>query len=238
MLPAFGLPEYEAFGGRPVLSGGRLLPGSYPYPDMETLEEKLRTARDAVLFSEAFARLYRECEEKPGEAVCLEGSFSVLCTLMDPQKVFRAIRRQPEQLRALLRQITDILVIHAERLLAGPVRVLSLADPTAGADILGRKNQRIALEAMTELLRRICPLLRGQCVHLCGRCSADLEAAGFLRRVELPYRGVYEDGVWQTAEREEAQILGNGCLRNRAAYAEGLSAYTFTDDTGRLEKEE
>ena len=230
LLPQSGYAEYAAFGGVPEGERGNLHPGGYPFAGPGELLEKLLCDEASVRESDAFHKLYGQLKElRTGSAaVCLEGPFSVLCMVVRPEDVFRAMRKQPDTIRQVLEAVCGIQTAHAKRVLSAGTRILSVADPIAGADILGPRNYPVAADALLRMIREILPFLDGQAIHLCGRTSRDLENKGRIRREQIECSGTYEECIWQAA-KTGIKLLGNGCLRNRSIRTETITAYHIAE---------
>ena len=230
LLPKSGYVEYEAFGGVPEGEAERTKPGGYPFASPAELLERLLCNEVSVRESDAFHKLYGQLKDlrNGSAAVCLEGPFSVLCMVVRPEDVFRAMRKQPDTIRQVLDAVCGIQTAHAKRLLSAGARILSVADPIAGADILGPRNYPAAADALLRMIREILPFLDGQAIHLCGRTSRDLEDKGRIRREQIECSGTYEECIWLAA-KTGVKLLGNGCLRNRSVRTETIAAYHIAE---------
>lgn len=87
--------------------------------------------------AEVLAACRMLCEK--GEPVVLEisGPLTILNCLMEPHRLFRALRKQPEDMRAVLDRIRSVLQAYICRAEAQGVRWFSFADPLGDVRIVG-----------------------------------------------------------------------------------------------------
>jgi uroporphyrinogen-III decarboxylase len=159
-----------------------------------------------------------------GETTLLKanGPYSVLASLVEPKVFYRWLGREGEAVHRGLETITAGITAYVRAAFAAGITVLSLADPSADAELLGEGRCREFAGAwLMALVEGVLagPESRGKIIHLCPRSSLPLERCGLLQSETRsvadrprPYTRLLE----QAAE-SGITFAGHRCIHSGAA---------------------
>lgn len=139
ILPFCHTIEAKAMGGDIRLgddtAGPR--PGSYVYSSLQEIK------KTSVLENPDAKRLLQSCSElkQQGEMVAfmVTGPISILSSIMDLTTVFKAWRKNPQDLSEAFGIIEEMLLEFVKEISKAGADVISFADPAGNPDILGGK---------------------------------------------------------------------------------------------------
>lgn len=152
-----------------------------------------------------------------GETVILEisGPLTILNALMEPHLIFRALRKQPQQMNAVWEILSDLLldyVLRAEK--AGAI--ISFADPIGSVNILGPKlTEQLTKEFTWPFLLRLARETRPDTlVSLCPKTALALIGSGCAtwESIPLPRLMSYPEALLEA--RGKTKFTGQVCLKN------------------------
>lgn len=217
-IPFCHTVEGEAMGAIVNLGDEKNGPRAKEYI-CQSLEEVL--GLDAIDFSKgriaevikAASALRSEGEEV---VLLLSGPFTILNVLIDPTKVFKVFRKQPEIMEAVFNKLQKELINYVKAMHEVGVRVISYADSSGGLNILGPKFFEKTLELFTvDTLKTISEVIGEEgLVLLCpkttlGLISSERAEWGFIEvNPEATYRKVCMSAIGK------AQFIGETCLQN------------------------
>lgn len=142
------------------------------------------------------------------------GALTLLGALWQPDQIFRTLRKDPEGLKAGLDRLRRDLMIYLRAAIAKGVTLISYADPSGGANIIGPRGKTWLLENFTIPFLNEIPKEWGKqvTVHLCPKTSFALIASGLGRfqAVTLTKAGSYGDAVVERMGKGD--LLGDRCL--------------------------
>lgn len=226
--------ELKALGGKVYWNGETYMSEGYQY---KSIKEMYHLAE--ISYSEEMFRSVFQCLEKTDDnenvMLCVEGSFSVLCSLINMMTVLREYRKEKFMMQQILSNITDILADYIIDALKRNVKIVSLADPVASLGMMGEKCFRdLSGKYMLRLLRKIKPYLNGACVHLCGKSSLDLKNAKLITYERLYYEGKYAKCVMKAAREHEGCVIGNGCINCEKMHTNKIEMVKFDNAVVKL----
>lgn len=218
LLPFCHTLEAERLGANIRLGDGYTTPRG-GQPICHTLEDVLALSeRECPRMEQTLAAC--RLLQAQGETVVfsVSGPFTVLSSLVDLSVVFRGLRREPEQVWAVLDKLRGVLV----RVLCAAAdtgAMVSYADSAGSVSLLGEKY-------MAEIARRFTqPLLRQaqwareekQLLLLCPKTALALVDSGLAHwRVHvLPRPMTYQEAC--VFMRRRASLAGQCCVKNGAA---------------------
>ncbi|MGN0592162.1 MAG: uroporphyrinogen decarboxylase family protein [Ruminococcus sp.] len=204
--------ELIAFGGNIVWNGRRFISGGYMMQNIDEIESLLQLEYQDGLFDQVYACLE---EAAPSDKIllCVEGPFSVLCALIDMLRVVRGMKTHRQLITDVLEHMTDILSQYLIRALQLHVKVISLADPVGSVQLLGRKRySEFCGTYIIRLLKQMEPFLDNACIHLCGKCSTDLENCGLVTSRSEVFHGNYGNAMQYAVQTPSIHVIGHGCV--------------------------
>ena len=225
-LPFCHTAEAEAMGG--LIHDGDEISGPRARESLcSTLEEMLELP-PMDLTTGRIHEILLACGmlREQGETVVLNvsGPLTILDTLLGAEMAFRAMRKKPEQMKAVFWKLGEELLRFMEEAASYGVSMLSYADPLAAPDILGPKLSRQVAEWFTGafLKRAEQRLEKRALLLLCPRTAAPLLEAGLAEWEEvcLPVPVSYGEACAQMVGR--AGITGQMCVHQaKAALRDG-----------------
>ena len=149
-------------------------------------------------------------------ALMISGPFTILNGLMDARYVFRAMKKQPEEMQQVFDRLAGGLLRFIERAIEYQVDIISYADPSGGLNILGPKNTGYMVEHFTyPFLKQAEKTAAGRTqIFLCPKTSFALLGMDKMEWVDVPVDGPmqYVDAVLST--KEQITIAGQMCIKN------------------------
>lgn len=198
-------------------------PGTYPYTKPPELTEKtfdlMHDPRIQALL-EGIGHLNEEMTEYTQEnqsCIILEASapFTILTSLVDPRKVYAAMRKEPELIRNLLQKIAEAELPFLEAALRRGCSVISLADPLGTIAMNGERNYReILAPSVLTILKKMKRHTKKGLIHLCGRMATDLITSGYAVSYPLRTRqyGTYAEQLASVSDDPKIRMIGPGCV--------------------------
>jgi MtaA/CmuA family methyltransferase len=103
----------------------------------------------------------------------LTGPISLASSLVDANVFYKEMRKDPEAVHALLRCLTDELIVFGLKQLEAGADVITISDPSGTGEILGAKQfEAFVLPYLNEITNALTPkAAMGVMVHICGRLS-------------------------------------------------------------------
>lgn len=222
----------EALGAVPTLTltGAWITAPPYQLPGQLPAEIRDDPPRLTAML-EAAAELVRRGNQI---AYSVEGPLTLLCALLSEVRVFTALCK-PEG-RALLGLAENWVSQYTAAAKKRGIQLISLADPVATADILGRRIfSDIYAPALLRLLRRLRTEHPGTPIHLCGKMSQCLLDAGVCSPVSCQPLGArsYGEALGAFCRVGEGAVLGQGCLRHLGETGKELWKLQWRDNDER-----
>ncbi|MDO8142004.1 MAG: MtaA/CmuA family methyltransferase [Candidatus Brocadiales bacterium] len=106
----------------------------------------------------------------PGNLV---GPLSLATSLIDATILFKALRREPEDVHGLLRFLTDNSIRYGEALIKSGADLIVISDPSATGEILGPELfEEFVIPYLNMMIDRMHMLGKPVIVHICGNVSS------------------------------------------------------------------
>lgn len=161
----------------------------------------------------ASAQLKAEGEEV---VLYLSGPFTILNVLVDPTKVFKTFRKNPDVMISVFEKLEVQLLKYVEAMKNVGVTVVSYADSSGGLNILGPKFFEKTMEHFTiKFLDKLSDLLGDDgLVILCPKTTLGLISSGRANWgfVEVSPEMTYQEAVIMA--KGNAKFIGETCLKN------------------------
>lgn len=228
VLPFCHTVEAESLGAAVCYGDGLTAPrvsaASYESP------EDILLAEDFRLDQGRLGEVLKACALLSGRGIPVMlnvcGPLTILNSLMDAQRIYRGIHRQPRIMIQLLSKIRFNLLRYIEAALQKGVSLISYADSAGAVDILGNRLAGKILDWFTlPFLKELEPLTgKGRIVHLCPKTTKMLLGAGKIRfeafvcEEELSY----EESLYSFAQRmKKGSFFGQRCINGGKEKLEG-----------------
>lgn len=218
ILPFCHTVEAEAFGASINLSDGLYGPraAAYAYQSVEAL-----LALPDIDFTQGRIRaVLAACQilKAQGETVALEvsGFLTILNSLIDVTKIFKAWRKEPETVAKIFVKLSDNIDRFCAAAKEAGVAIVSYADPAASVNIVGPKfTEQLAVEYTYPLLKKVSRLADENFIlHLCPKTSLIFFGLDLAERKNLllEERITYNEACLKAIGRET--VIGQACLKD------------------------
>lgn len=162
----------------------------------------------------AACRMLREA----GETVVLEisGPLTILNALMDSTLIFRALRKQPDQMRPVFEKLHRLLLDYIQQAEQVGVNLFSYADPIADVRIVGPKiAENLTSEYTCQILKNMeFSTNPDTLITLCPKTALALVGCGCAawESVPLPTAISYPEAL--AVVHGKVKFTGQACLKN------------------------
>ena len=218
-LPFCHTVEGEAMGGIINYGDAKSGPRAKTYI-CQTPEEIL--ALPQIDFTKGRIReVLKACEalSKMGETVVFEisGPFTVLNVLADASITLKWMRKQPEEMKAILEKLKGELLRYMQEAARAGAAIISYADSTGGVNILGPKQMAAVTELFTyPLLKEADKILpENVLIQLCPKTSFALIGTDLAKWKEIKVSDgelSYGQACGKLVGR--ARFTGQTCIKN------------------------
>ncbi|MBC3889700.1 methylcobamide--CoM methyltransferase [Acetobacterium paludosum] len=218
ILPFCHTVEAEAFGAFINLSEGKFGPraASYAYQSVEELLD----LQDVDFNQGRISEVLKACQilYAQGEKVALEisGFLTILNSLIDVSKIFKAWRKEPEKIEKVFEILSDNLYRVFEEAKKVGVSIASYADPASSVNIVGPKfTEKMATKFTYPLLKRVADLSDDNfIIHLCPKTSLIFFDLGLAERKTLLFneRLSYNEACLKVIGKEK--VIGQACIKD------------------------
>lgn len=180
------------------------------YSGLDTSKRRIREVLNAC----------RDLRENGQEVLFqMSGPLTIWNTLIDIKHVLKGIRKSPEQMEVLLKNVEeDLLLLLAEVKKSG-VRLVSYADSAGGLQILGPKSMEWMTRVFTISFLRKAEEIMGQemAMILCPKTALALTGTELAVRGELSIPGemTYQEACIQAVGK--AEFISQMCVNRRNA---------------------
>lgn len=217
-LPLLQNLEACVYGAPMEKKKGYWAPGAYPFTKVEALEAfSFNLMGDARI--QAVLDAIRSLRRENDPCIILEAStpFTILTALIDPRKIYAAMRKKPELIQTLLQRLADAEIEYLEQALSAGCTVISLADPLARVSLIGEKQYKeILAPSLLYLMKKMRRYTKKGLIHLCGKMATDLITCGYgvCYPLRTPEAGCYAEQLAFAAEDPKIRIIGPGCVHS------------------------
>ena len=99
----------------------------------------------------------------------ITGPISTATSVVDPLKLFRMLKKQPERAYKFVEYINNYLIGYAKKMVKAGADVITVSDPTATGEILGKRNfDKFAMPMYTKFLKVMKDIDTPVIIHICG----------------------------------------------------------------------
>jgi len=155
---------------------------------------------------------------RQGEGVVMKisGPFTILNTLMDARYVFRALKKQPGEMKQVFAYIERNLTSYAGEALKHGANILSYADPAGGVGIIGPKMaEEIVRDFTFPFMKTIENIIGGKAIMaLCPKTAYALIDTGFAEWGALDMGGAMTYPAACVEAAGKAKFVGETCIKN------------------------
>jgi uroporphyrinogen-III decarboxylase len=155
---------------------------------------------------------------RQGEDVVMKmtGPFTILNTLMDARYVFRALKKQPGEMKQVFAYIERNLISFAGEALKHGASILSYADPAGGVSIIGPKMaEEIVRDFTFPFMKTIENIIGGKAIMaLCPKTTYALIDTGYAKWGALDMGGVMTYPAACVEAAGKAIFVGETCIKN------------------------
>lgn len=178
--------------------------------------EELPKIAEAVYSGEEFRATLESIDLAGNEEIILRvlGPFSALLQNVDSNTLFKWLYKHKNEMHFALNKITEALTSYINSALNKGVNIISLAEPSALAEVIGEERYREFVIYYTDkLLKEIEENLDKSIVHICPRTSYQLERYGFVTRKVLSYcSDSYAQALVELAQNNNIKYIGHRCI--------------------------
>ena len=157
----------------------------------------------------------KSLDTKKKICVNVEGIFTILGSIINPVVLFKASRKNKEQLLYALDLIENFLKKYIAYLKENNVDIISFADPSGNYDIVGPKffNEFIAPSCI-RIINYMKNNIKISAVHVCGKLSTALKKEGYITINSINFREdiEYAKGICSLFEKGPL-IIGHSCTK-------------------------
>ncbi|MFD3157816.1 uroporphyrinogen decarboxylase family protein [Haloimpatiens sp. FM7330] len=189
-VPFCNTVEAEAFGGNIKLGDYKVGPRVSQYL-IKSIDD-FKNIKEIDFTKGRIGEVLKSIEKlrQAGEIVCLnvEGSFTIVSSLMEPRVFYKALRKNKDEAEKLLKVVEDSIVKYILEGIKRGANIISYGDPVGTIDIVGPKVYKEVSGKITyNILKRIEDKLECSIVHLCGKISTSLENIDLLQVEPIKY---------------------------------------------------
>jgi hypothetical protein len=177
--------------------------------------EELPEIAEAVYSGEELEAVLKSIELASNEDIILRvlGPFSALLENVDSNTLFKWLCKHKNETHFALNKITEGLTAYINSALNKGADIISLAEPSAMAEVIGEGHYReFVIYYTVKLLREIEANLDKSIVHICPKISYQLERYGFAAREVLSYSSnSYAQALAELAQ-SNIKYIGHRCI--------------------------
>lgn len=232
-LPFCSCLSCDGLGGHPVLTCS----GAYVKESVYAASEELPAHFDVS--APRIAAMAAAVKELSAKGFCvswgLEGPMTMLATVLPLQTVYKALLREEDN--PLWEKAEQLVMEYAALVAESGAGILSLADPVATADLLGKKRFRtVSGLHIAGLVQRVQKQWPEVTVHLCGKLTQDMLDAELCRVEQLSFDDSCE--TYGRALRYYAdsgihkRVVGHFCLNRLSERRPQIRVLHFGTETG------
>lgn len=149
--------------------------------------------------------------------VNITGPITILNNLIDPSKIFKAWRKNPDVIAAIIEKIKVQILLYMEKAIEAGADVLAFEDPVGGLNILGPKYFAMQGKNFSyPLVKDAIKIIDNRAVlHICPKTTYQLISLELAHWEELKLDKVisYEDSYIKY--KDKIGVTGNICIHNR-----------------------
>lgn len=214
--------EAEAFGGKTRISGETTAVSMDGFKFRRI--EELAGLKEMVTGEGRIGEVLKAAAilRKRDNVVVLnvEGPFTILTLLIDSLALYKGLKTHRKLIDTTLQLIEDSLVKYIESGIEAGAGMISYADPSGDAGLVGPGIYReISGKASYKLLKRLRENSKGALVHLCGKTSIAFQKYGFCtsRPLEVENGLTYGEALCRAIHPQRIRFFGHRCMKSAPA---------------------
>lgn len=211
----YGVPfcmtvEAEPFGIKVDLGDKNTEPRVTKYNELTTEEiiDEYSDIKDSCRMSvvlDAISELKNDLVPVIGN---ITGPISTATSIVDPLKLIKMLRKEPEQALSFISFVNDNLIKYAIDMVKHGADVITLSDPTATGEILGKRNfEKFAVPMYKKLTGEIHKLHTPVIIHICGDTTSIFESLNLIGADAFSFDSIVN--IKTVKEKITAKIMGN-----------------------------
>ncbi|WP_406242823.1 uroporphyrinogen decarboxylase family protein [Tissierella carlieri] len=121
----------------------------------------------------------------------ITGPISTATSIVDPIKLFKMIRKEPDEAHTFIEYINNYLIEYAKEMVRAGADIIAISDPTATGEILGKKNfDKFAMPMYTEFLKSMREINTPVIIHICGDAKTIIDSLNSLEVQALSFDSI------------------------------------------------
>jgi MtaA/CmuA family methyltransferase len=138
----------------------------------------------------------------------ITGIISTATSVIDPLIVFKMLIKQPERIYSFFEYINEYLIEYAKEMIKAGADVITIADPTATGEIIGRKNfDKFAVPFYKEIINTIHGFNVPVIVHICGNTNTIIDSLNTIGADALSFDSVVN--IKTAKSKLTTNVMGN-----------------------------
>lgn len=111
----------------------------------------------------------------------ITGPISTSTSIVDPLKLFKMLRKEPDISYKFIEYMNDYLISYAKKMVMAGADIIAISDPTATGEILGKKNfDKFAMPMYKRFLKAMNNMNTPVIIHICGDVKNIIESLNLL----------------------------------------------------------
>lgn len=138
----------------------------------------------------------------------ITGIISTATSVVDPLIVFRMLKKEPDEITAFFQYINSYLMEYAKEIIKAGADIITIADPTATGEILGRKNfDKFVVPFYKEMINLIHKFNVPVIVHICGNTNTIIDSLNTIGADAVSFDSVVN--MRTVKSKFSSNIMGN-----------------------------
>lgn len=219
LLPFCHTVEAENYGGDINLGTARIGPrcGGYAYEKIEDLLSLPDLDFNKGRLKEVIKAIKDLKSNGENVAVNITGPITILNNLINPGKLFKTWRKDPDAIAAIVEKLKVQILLYMEKAIEAGADVLAFEDPVGGLNIIGPKYFEMQGKNFSYpfLMDAIKMIDNKAVLHLCPKTTLQLitlELANW-DEIQLDEVMTYEEAYMKL--KNQVSVTGNICIHSR-----------------------
>lgn len=138
----------------------------------------------------------------------ITGPISTATSIVDPLKLFKMLRKDPDQAYKFIDYINDYLIEYAKDMVRAGADIIAISDPTATGEILGKKNfDKFAMPMYRKFLASMKEINTPVIIHICGDAKNIIDSLNTLEVEALSFDS--KVNMRAARSRLDTRLMGN-----------------------------
>jgi len=138
----------------------------------------------------------------------ITGAVSTATSVVDPLRLFKLMRRNPDEAYSFIEFINDKLASYAGEMVKRGADLIVVSDPTATGEILGKVNfEKFAVPMFKKLVNEVHGLNSMIIIHICGDTTNILESLNLIGADAYSFDSIVN--IKNVKKKINAKTMGN-----------------------------